>query len=402
MKVRTVNALVVCAALAVLAPRIDARESAGDLAAAIDGRDYARAADLLRAELRRAPEDEAARFMLARVLGWSGDYAAAIAEYDTLISASPDNVDYSFGRAQVLAWAGRDRSALEELGRARVLAPSYEEVWRLELSVLERGTDTAARLRSLREQAALQFPEAGWWRERPRTRSAEASTELRLGTVHEGLSTAAPDWRSFWLQVTRDGGAASTFYGALRREERFGRSDVVVGGGGSWMLLERWSTGFDVDVGSQADFVPRFSVAGWAGRALPSGWETQLRVRQRRYSAAKVTSAAATVGRYFGDFRAAYTFDLSRLRGEAGSATHSVTLNYYHSESTQWDVTVAHGQEAEAVAPGQVLRTDVAGYSVGARHAFSDRWSLSWWVGSHRQGELYRRRYVGLSLAAGL
>ena len=417
------KALIVCAALAVPAPRADARdpaddlrvdagetanglradagESADDVPAAIDGEDYARAAELLRAELARAPEDEAARFLLARVLGWAGDYRAAISEYDRLIARSPDNVDYSLGRAQVLAWAGRDSAALEELGRARLLAPAYEDVWRLELAVLERGTD-ANRLARLRDAAARAFPNAAWWRPRAQAPPADSRTELRLGAVHETLSTAVPDWRSVFLQVTRSGGAASTWYAALRREERFGRSDVVIGGGGGWKLSERWSTGLDLDIGGDADFLPRVSVAGWAGRALPSGWETQLRVRQRRYSTAKVTSAAATLGRYFGDFRAAYTFDYSRLHGEAGSAAHSATLNYYHSPGVQWDLTVARGQEAEAIAPGRVLRTDVTSFSLGARHALSDRWGLSWWLGSHRQGELYRRRYVGLSLATGL
>lgn len=395
--------LVAFGALAVLSLGAGAANALpGGVAAAVEREDYTAAAALLRADLERVPDDEAARFMLARVLGWAGNYAAAIAEYDALIAQSPGNVDYAFGRAQVLAWDGRDGAALDELGRARALAPSYEAVWRLELAVLERGAGTRERLRAFRQAAARQFPGSDWWQPSVEPQTSNAAMELSIGIRHESLSRPVPDWRSTSIELTRRRADGSVVYGVLREQERFGRRDVGVGAGASFAVAPQWTAGFELEAGDDVDFAPRVAAAGWAARALPGGWETQIRLRQRRYSAAEVTSAAATLGRYFGDFRAAYTFDRARLHGEASSGTHSAALSYFHSERTRFDLTLARGQEAEAIAPGRVLETDVSGISIGGRHGVGERWRVSWWAGSQRQGELYRRRYVGMALAAGL
>jgi YaiO family outer membrane protein len=374
----------------------------GGPAAAIEQGDLERAAALLRAELERSSEDQDARFALARVLGRSGDYAGALAEYDALVAAHADNVDYSLGRAQVLAWSNRDREALDEIARARALAPSYEAVWELELALLERGEGTQARLAALRDEAARRFPASDWWADGPPPAQAEPMTELAIGAAHQSLSRPVPDWSTLSLRITRRRGSGSAYYGALERERRFARDDFAVGAGGSFSPAEQWTAGVDLALGADSDFAPDVSATGWAARAYRSGWETRFTLRQRRYETAKVTSAAATGARYFGKFRAAYTLDRSRLHGETASTAHSAALNYYYSEHTQLDLTIAAGQEAEAIAPGVVLETDVRAYSLGARHALSERWRLSWWVGSHRQGELYRRRYVGFDLAVRL
>jgi YaiO family outer membrane protein len=71
------------------------------------------------------------------------------------------------------------------------------------------------------------------------------------------------------------------------------------------------------------------------------------------------------------------------------------------SDRTQLNATLAAGEETEATGPGQILRTDVEGFSFGVRHGLNDRWRLSGWLGSHAQGDFYTRRYVGLSLTTG-
>jgi YaiO family outer membrane protein len=406
MNVAHRKALLLSGGVLVLTLFADAGASAASgVSAAIEREDYAVAAALLRAELAAAPDDEMAQFTLARVLAWAGDHTAALAQYDALIAAHPVNVDYSLGRAHVLAWTGRDEAALSELARARSLAPDYADVWRLELALLARRDDSAVRLRELRSQAAARFPASDWWQdsdEHESTAPATAETELAFGSLRERLSNGAPDWTSSFVQVSRRGNEGALLYGAIRREERFDRSDSIVAGGAGWHVLQRWSLGFDLDLGSNVDFVPRVAATAWAQLNSPGGWETQFRLRQRDYGDVDVTSAAVTLGRYFGDFRAAYTLDISRLQGAATSAGHSATLSFYATDRTQLNVTVAAGDEAETIGPGRVLRMDVGGYSLGLRHTLNDRWRLSGSLGSHRQGDFYTRRYVGFSVSAGL
>jgi YaiO family outer membrane protein len=390
----------VLAALPTLAP-IAWGAPGADVGAAIERQDYSRAAAELHTQLAATPGDSDARFTLARVLGWSGDYAGALTEYEALLAVEPQNVDYVFGKAQVLNWSARYEEALVELDRARSLAPQYEDVWRLEQTVLERSADRE-RLAAFREAAARQFPDAGWWQAaRPTPEPLGRATQLTAGTVHESLSNGAPDWSSLFVQVDHRR-ANGNVHARVSREERFGLRDVTVSAGADWRLAPRWNAGVDVGFGADADFAPRSASSGWALRSFPQGWETEFRLAQRDYSETRVRSTALGVGRYFGKFRAAYRVDLAQLDGDASATTHSATLNYYRSENLQFDMSLVGGQEAESVGPAEVLRTDVRGFTVGARHALGGRLRLSWWAGTHRQGDFYRRRYVGVSITAGL
>jgi YaiO family outer membrane protein len=380
-----------------------ARAAEDEVAAAIERQDFARATQLLRAELAVTPGSETARFQLARVLGWNGNNTAALAEYDALVAASPGNVDYALGRAQTLARIGQDEAALAEIRRARALAPAYEDVWRLEFSLLRRdGPASRESLDTLRANAALRFPDALWWRNDAVDTASEARTELRLTGERQSLSSKVDDWSSVAARVTHSAESGRTYHAAWQRDERFGESDTVVAGGLSFAASSAWTTGVDLAFGPDAEFLPETSAAGWATRPLADAWETTLRLRHRRYESAIVTSLAGTAARYFGKYRAAYTIDIARLRGEASSLAQVATLNYYRSERLQLDLTIASGKEAESIAPGRVLKTGIRAVTVGSRVQLNERWQLNAWLGTQRQGDLYRRSYLGVSLATGL
>jgi YaiO family outer membrane protein len=370
--------------------------------AAVEQRDYAHAASLLRAALASDPNDEAVRFELAQVLGWAGDFDAALAEYDALAAQQPANVDYALGRSQVLGWQGRDSAALAELTRARALAPDYEAVWQLELAILRRNEAMVAAREKLQTLAAARFPDATWWRAAELDAEAarfEPKAQLTFGASRDSLSTGVPDWQSLFASVRYPLRGKVTPHGTLTRDERFGATDTALAGGADWRVSQRWSMAFEVAVVPDAEFSPRRAATVSGQRALRGGWETEVRFRHRAYADAEVASAGGTVARYVGDFRAHYGIDLVRLRGTAAATTtHSAGLAYYRSARSRFDVSVVSGREAEAVGPGVVLRTEVRGFNVGGRQALGERWGASWWLGSQRQGDLYRRRYVGVAV----
>jgi YaiO family outer membrane protein len=364
--------------------------------------DYAAATALLQAKLATDPADEDARFTLARVRGWAGDYAGALAEYDRLLARSPANADYLLGRAQVLAWERRDREALADLARARALASDYEAVWQLEATVLARSPTDNAELDQLRAEAAQRFPSSVWWRP-VEAAAARATTRTRVtgGTERSELSNGSPDWTRDFVEITQTLEGGGNVHAAVTQEQRFGESEVQLRAGADWRLQGRWSTGFEIGGDGDAEFGPRRAYSAWASRGLPHGWETEMGLRYYVYASSDVLSTGASFGRYFGDFRAAYSLDLAQLDGGESAATHGASLTYYGLRDTQLGVTLFTGQDIEAVAPGSVMRTDVRGFGAQLRHSFSERWAASLWFGSNRQGDLYRRRDVGVSLSAG-
>lgn len=57
------------------------------------------AEEMLQQWLGSHPEDQEARFLLARVLAWQGKHREALREYERLLATEPDNGEYLEGRA---------------------------------------------------------------------------------------------------------------------------------------------------------------------------------------------------------------------------------------------------------------------------------------------------------------
>ncbi len=82
----------------------------------------------------------------AQVLAAMGDHAAALRDYDTVISRDPDYGDYYFERARERRVAGRYAEALADYAEAIRLSPPYYEVYYNRADLLrELGEDDAAR-----------------------------------------------------------------------------------------------------------------------------------------------------------------------------------------------------------------------------------------------------------------
>ena len=351
--------------------------------------------------LQAEPDDVAARFQRARVAGFLGDYAAALDDYDRLVARYTDNVDYVFGRAQALAWLNRDSEALEALDRAVQLAPDYEAVWRLRLAVTARlpGAAEDGRLDALREDARARFPASTWWS--APARPAVRNWTLIAGGAVESLSGGLPGWNNQFAELQWRQSDAASYQARLARANRFDVADIQFGLGAEYQLDERWYAGMSVAGGADAEFVAGRSFGAHLGRRFDDGWSIDLRLGYREFEAATVGSYAIATEKYFGDFRAAYTLSLTHLYGATDSIGHVASLTWYATGRHSYRLTVASGEEAEAIAPGQVLETDVSGVSVGGRHRLTDRLSLDWWAGTHEQGDFYRRDFVGLAASVG-
>ncbi|BCB27528.1 hypothetical protein SKTS_24140 [Sulfurimicrobium lacus] len=59
------------------------------------------AEEMLQQWLAVHPEDQEARFLLARVFAWQGKSSEALLEYERLLGKDPDNGEYLEGKAQL-------------------------------------------------------------------------------------------------------------------------------------------------------------------------------------------------------------------------------------------------------------------------------------------------------------
>ena len=318
---------------------------------------------LARAHAQESPTP-AQRYELAKTFASSGGLEAALAEFDALLVEFPNDADYLLGRAQMQARLGRTAEAIETTERALTLAPGYEDVWQLRLQLAQRAGDDAA-VAALRAEVAARFPDASWWQQ-PVAAPTDYRRWFSTGSGADHLSNGAPDWSRQFLRLDWETGESAAVFAELSSNERFDERDSSLYVGGTWDALPHWQLGAALAGTEEPRFLPERELSFDATRAWAHGWGTALGVRQRDYVTGDVRSYAFTGEKYFSDFRVAYRLDHSRQSGADSALTHALTLAWYPNEK------------------------------------LSGRLALSWWVGTHEQGDFYRRDYAGLSIRIGL
>jgi YaiO family outer membrane protein len=378
------------------------RDIRSEVDTAIAQADYDYALSLINEQLAIDDDDSGMHFRKAQVLARQGKPDAALLEYEALQARYPNDVDYVFGRAQVLLQQGESELALGELRRASELAPDYEDVWRQYYRALSEQSPDASdsEMWHLKEHAALHFPDAEWWRAVPDRQSPVWT--LQGGGSVERLSNGLAGWNSQFAEIAYSGMKDQRYFGRGSRDERFGRADTQVSAGADWQLPDNWYAGVSISLAASADFLPRSQYDLHAGRRVAKGWLVGLGFRRRAYANDTVHTWNGNVEHYFGDFRAAWTLSVSSLNGASDSVGHALSLNWYANEATSLGASINFGEEAEAVSPGQVLRTRVRGATLTIRQRLGVRVSLDGWLGLHEQGDLYRRQYAGLAVSVGL
>ena len=326
------------------------------------------------------------------------DDETMLAQLSDLRQQYPHDVDHALARGQLLARLGKDDDALLDLRDATTLAPDYEDAWRVRYRVLSRQTNYAARLEleELLVEVAQRFPNSDWWRppavEKPR------QWTITAGGTHEGLDNDLPSWNHLFTNVGRERSWGRYRFG-LARDSRFGESDLTFSVGGDMRIGPDWSAGLDVAIVDDPWFQPDLSARAFAYRSMQGGWVANLLLQRREYATTAVSSVVPSIEKYVGDYRFAYALGYSRLQGGGGSFNHTLTGNWYYGDRSNIGLTVSTGEESEAIGAGQVLQTDVRGIGVNGQQALNDRTDLKWWLGSHEQGEFYRRSFLGMAIA---
>jgi YaiO family outer membrane protein len=303
------------------------------------------------------------------------------------------------GRAQMQARLGQDEAAVATAEDALRLAPDYEDVWQLRLRLAERTGDAAA-VAALRAQVAARFPDATWWHAAPTP--VEYRRWLSAGSGTDRLSNDAPDWSREYLRLDWETAKAGTLFAELSRANRFDESDSSLYVGGAWKALASWQLGAGVAYTEDARFLPERELTLDATRAWAYGWGTAFGVRRRDYATGDVATYSFTGEKYVADYRIAYRLDHSRQDGADSALTHALALTWYPSDKRSVGVTLGSGEEIEIIGLDQLLRTSVANVTFTGNEKLSARLSLSWWLGTHEQGDFYRRDYAGLSVRVGL
>ena len=320
--------------------------------------------------LARNPDATDARYELARACAKAGRHEEALVEYDRLLATDAGNADWLLGKGQALMALGRPGEALPYLERARAAAPNYEDVKRAEANA----------------RAALETEHA-----------REHGTRVSLAAAHEDLSGGRPSWQSLTLGVDKMLAARRHFFGGIHVEERFDEQDEQFSLG--WAdRAGGWSYGISLDVAPDAEILPEWNLVAEAGHALPSDMAFSLRARHASYETVDVDSLAAGVEKYLSQLRLGYTLTAAQPSDLDWSFSHTLRLARDYGDASHVTLALGYGDEAETIAPGVVLVTDIRSVSINGLHWRNATWGFTWEAGWYEQGDLYERVRVSLGL----
>ncbi len=341
---------------------------------------------LLAVSLPAVAQNPTERFQHAQQLIRDGNLDDALQTLDALRADYPQDVDYVFSRALVLERLGRDEDALIDLEPATQLAPDYEDVWRFRFVMLSRQAvlDEPSERESLQAEMAQRFPEASWWRSPDDTELWTLLAGVGLDTLSNGL----PNWNQEFFELSRETPGRHRVALGLSRNERYNNADYSLRTSAQITGPGNWYAGAGLSIADSASFQPDLGYNAYVGKPFAEKWVFNLAYRRSEYADTTVSSVVGTVEKYHEDLRFASSF-----------ASHAITTNWYFRDNASIGVTVNHGQEAESLGNGRVLESDVSGLSISGRYQINQRYGLQWWLGSHEQGDFYRRQSIGMAVS---
>jgi YaiO family outer membrane protein len=228
--------------------------------------------------------------------------------------------------------------------------------------------------------------------------SSAGANEIELGFSRDVLDQGYDDWNSQYLEGTHRFGERHSVYGKLRETQRFNLRDREISGGYYLPLTETWTGLVEASVSPDHLVLPKSALFGQLQKAFDGGWDIQAGLRRSQYDTGSTDLLVLTGERYWGDFRAAYTYYLGRTE-TASAPSHRAQLGYYYAEHSQLTLGYAKGRQVENLGAGLgVLITDVTSSSLTGLHWLNPGWGLSYEMSAEQQGKLYLRKGIRLGL----
>lgn len=229
------------------------------------------------------------------------------------------------------------------------------------------------------------------------TAFGDAYTEIGANAGEDGLTGTSPAWHSEEIDWLRHEADSTTWHAALGRVERFDLSDDYATAGGFLPLSATWKVDGELSVSPDHQVLPRYQATAGVEYDFPSAWNLQASFRHSSYSDATGNIVSAGVEHYFGDWRASYTLIDGTTSGASGAA-HVVNGDWYYGDRSYVGGGFVTGQEVDRVSPTTLVKTDVRGFFVSGKHAFSPAWSVTYAYGVTALQDFYTRRGVSIGL----
>ena len=217
--------------------------------------------------------------------------------------------------------------------------------------------------------------------------------ESEAGATYENLTDDKPPWKSLYLDATQTFAPRQTLYATMRETERFDLRDFEISTGYAHPFGENWTAVIEASYSPDHHVLPEDSFFAQLYWVAGGGWVLNGGARLSEYTGPDARVLTAGVEKHFGRFRAAYTYYNGKPEDANSASSNRVSLDYYYfEERSRVGVAISWGREVENVGPPTgIITSDVRAITLVGRHWFTPDWAIAWEIGTHEQGDLYRR-----------
>lgn len=221
---------------------------------------------------------------------------------------------------------------------------------------------------------------------------------LEAGVGFDNLTGNYDNWQSAYIQYERSLSDETLGYLRFNQTRRFDLSDNEVLTGFYTELNENWQLFGELGGSGTSRVRPELQGQIILSRALNNGYLISVGAHRSRWPTSTTQGYSLQLERYFSQWRWSYRIRQDHLLGGDSALSHAATLSYFYDDWSAITLALNQGEEAEKIAPQQVLITNVKGISVYGLHQLSPSWGLRWAVSFNQQGDFYDRRGVLLGL----
>lgn len=222
---------------------------------------------LVNRRLEKAPADLEARGWRGRLLAWKGQWAAAEADYRTVMAKAPNDTDILCGLADVLLWQEKPKEALGVIDHARALEPTQPEILLRRariLLILKNTTEAQIQYRELLKIEPQNHEAKGSLA----SLAAEEKHEFRIGSDASTFSYVGPAEDEMLLLVSHWTPHLSTTF-TTGFYQRFGQAASNFVGSSSFRLTKNDSLTVGAAVANDQTIIPKDETFFEYGHGLP-------------------------------------------------------------------------------------------------------------------------------------
>ncbi|NDL69229.1 YaiO family outer membrane beta-barrel protein [Vreelandella alkaliphila] len=232
----------------------------------------------------------------------------------------------------------------------------------------------------------------------PLAAASDARTEMEVSQRYEHLDSGFSSWQAQRLDAEHRTAAGLTWYGAALRERRYGEWDEGVEAGAAIPLGQYWVIQPEMGKAFDAGFLPSWYADLRIQRLLADGWLGHASLRRTQYDDSQVDRLALGGERYWGNWRGAYTLNISDVEGAGTPVGHALALDHYYNDLSFVGMRASIGREEEGLPDGKVFTSSVSSFGVRGRHWLDAHWAVAWDLDWLSQGDIYNRYGIQLGI----